>query len=159
MAEDTADEDRQFEQVLNRLDALMKRSHAPLPEDHSEMDAAEAALPDVPVLTEIYCGPELLSVVVEEQTVPPLLTELVSAPLPVVIEAVVSEPELPKQPQLSREQEVESVVAELMPKLRERIASVVQEEFFYAQQNLSLRISQEAERVLRLRLLQETKPK
>lgn len=159
MDEDTTEENRQFEQVLNRLDALMKRSHAPLPADEPGADVAgEEAVAGIPVLTEIYRGEIVLPVAVAEQEAPPLLTELVSVPQPDAEEAV-SEPELPEQPQSSREQQVESVVAELMPKLREMIAQVVQEEIYYAQQNLSLRISQEAEQVLRQRLLQEITPK
>ena len=162
--EDTTEENRQFEQVLNRLDALMKRSHASVPIDEPGLGVAgEASDASVPVLTEVYRGAELLPVSVAEHEAPPLLTEFISAPQLVVeasaVEALASVAELPMQPWSSREQEVESVVAELMPRLREMIARVVQEEIFYAQQNLSLRISQEAEQVLRLRLLQGTKPK
>lgn len=152
MAEDTTEENLQFAQVLNRLDALMKRSHVPLPVDEPEADAAS-----IPVLTEIYRGVELSPVAVaERQEAPLLMTEFVSAPQPEVEEEA-SQPESPAQS--SRQQEIESVVAELMPRLREMMVRVVQEEFLNAQQNLSLRICQEAEQVLRLHLQQETKPK
>ncbi len=164
MAEDTGEEKRQFEQVLNRLDALMKRSHAPMPVDEPPVSSAgEEGAADIPVLTEIYHGAELLPVDVAAENVPPLLTEFIVAPqfdvnVPVV-EAVAPEPELSGQLQPLSEQQVESVVAELMPKLREMIARVVQEELFLAQQAVLERLAIEAEHLLRQRLLQETIPK
>lgn len=152
--DDTTEENRQFEQVLNRLDALMKRSHASEAVDESEVC--------VPVLTEIYLGAALSPYAVAGLEAPPLLTEFVSLPQ-LAVEApaaagLVPEPELPAQPLLSREQEVESMVAELMPRLREMIALIVQEEIHSAQQNLASRIGQEAEQALRLHLLQKSEP-
>ena len=91
-----------------------------------------------------------------------MLTEFASFSQPVVeapaAEALVPEPALPVQPLLSREQEVESMVAELMPRLREMIALIVQQEICSAQRNLASRISQEAEQALRLHLLQKSEP-
>lgn len=166
--EESAEENRQFEQVLSRLDALMKRSHALAPVDESPAnDPADEASDDVPVLTEIYHGAGLLASSVAEQQMPPLLTEFVEEPqveveLPALAVSRVDEPveelAVPEPPR-SHEQEVESVLAELMPNLREMIARVAQEEFFYAQQNLVLRVGQEAEQALRLRLLQKFIPK
>ena len=168
--EDTAEDNRQFEQVLSRLDALMKRSHASAPVEESGVNVPADEASDVPVLTEIYHGAGLLMVAASEQEAPPLLTEFVAVPQDIpaieepvveagVVEEQVAEPAVPDPPPLSREQEVEAVLAELMPTLREMIARVAQEEFYYAQQNLMLRVSQEAEQALRLRLLQKPKPK
>jgi len=161
--EDIAEENGQFEQVLSRLDALMKRSQG---QDVPEPPAA------VPVLTEVFVGGVLTPIAVVEQEAPPVLTEFVAPPLvedEVVEEApeesptaeAVVEPDevsvmLP--PPLSV-QEVDALLTELMPMFREMIARVAQEEFFYAQQNLMLRVVQEAEQMLRLRLLHEAKPK
>lgn len=173
--EESTEDNRQFEAVLSRLDALMKRSHpSPLPQDAEEFAA------DVPVLTEIYQGAVLQAVGVAEQEAPPVLTDYVMAPpapemaLPEVVEDVVAEasaaeampapasvePPVSLEPLAStREQDVETIMAELLPMLQEMVAKVVQEELYYAQQNLTLRIGQEAERLLRQRLLREVKPK
>jgi len=161
VAEETTEENHQFEQVLNRLDALMKRSHvtasAEEPEQHAPVDEASA---DVPVLTEIYHGAALLPVAVEAQEAPPLLTEWIAAPQAEAVSAVVDEAmDAPAAPQVSVEQQVEAVVEALMPEIREMVARVVQEALVSAQQNLSSRIAQEAEQMLRQRLAQEFIPK
>jgi hypothetical protein len=166
VAEDTTEENRQFEQVLNRLDALMKRSHATAPES---LDGLEQSVPDddphadVPVLTEVYLGADLSPVTVAAQETPPLLTELVaespSDAMQAVVDEVIGEPELLEETLVTIEQQVESMVEALMPEIREMVARVVQEEIYYAQQNLSLRIAQEAEQMLRQRLMQEITPK
>lgn len=168
MTEESTEDNRQFEAVLSRLDALMKRSHpSPLPQGSEEVEA------DVPVLTEIYQGTVLQTVGVAEQEAPPVLTDYVMAP-PEVVEDVAGEASAAEampapasvEPPVSleplaptREQDVETIVAELLPMLQEMVAKVVQEELYYAQQNLTLRIGQEAERLLRQRLLRDVKPK
>ncbi|OIQ86328.1 hypothetical protein GALL_318320 [mine drainage metagenome] len=164
--EDISEENRQFEQVLNRLDSLMKRNHLQVKEEAPGMDVAGVgAVTDIPVLTEIYYGETTLpSVAIAEQETLPLLTELALAALPVVEQAAVEKEQLPvleflPQPQLSCEQEVESMVAELMPKLRETMSKLVQEELLHVQQHLSLRMSEEAENLLSRLLLEAVKPK
>jgi hypothetical protein len=163
--EDITEENRQFEQVLNRLDSLMKRNHLRVQEEAPGVDVAGVeAMPDIPVLTEIYHGGALPSVAIAEQEALPVLTGLVPAALPVVEQGAVEEEvlpamEFPPQPQLSSEQEVESMVAELMPKLRETMSMLVQEELLHVQQNLSLRMAEEAEQLLSRLLLEAVKPK
>lgn len=151
MTGDIEEDDRQFERVLSRLDALMKHSHVSVPADDVGVEAAV----DVPVLTEIYRGEELVPLAVVDQEEAPVLTEFIRAPGS-ADEGLV---EVPEQALPTREQEVEMVVAELMPMLRDMVAEVVREELQVAQQSLSARVGREAERLLRQRLLQGSKPK
>ncbi len=151
MTGDIEEDDRQFERVLSRLDALMKHSHVSVPADGVDIEAAV----DVPVLTEVYRGEELVPLAVVDQDDAPLLTESIRIPESVVADVA----EAPEQVPPTREQEVEMVVAELMPMLRDMVAEVVREELQAAQQSLSARVGQEAERLLRQRLLQGSKLK
>lgn len=175
MTEESTEDNRQFEEVLSRLDALMKRSHpALLPQEAEEVAA------DVPVLTEVFQGVILQPVGVAEHETPPVLTDYVMAPptpetvLPEVEEGVAWEASTAEPVPASASVEmsalvepvvptpgpdVETIVAELLPMLREMVAKVVQEELYYSQQNLMLRIGQEAEQLLRQRLLRDVKPR
>lgn len=160
MSDERMDEDQQFERVLSRLDALMKRNHPVAPE---EAEAGEAGLPDaeveVPLLTEVYRGGVILPVAAG-QDAPPTLTE-VAGPQPgnahapaQTLDGETAMPEGLFSPVPLPELEMDSVVAELLPVLQQMVAKLVQEELFYTQQNLTLRIGQEAERLLRQHLLQ-----
>lgn len=161
MTEETTEDNRQFEEVLSRLDALMKRSHAP--ELSREVEASGDVVPDVPVLTEIYQGEGLVPVRVSDEEAPPVLTEFVSMP------HVDGESFVDKQPETqaviavasasSQAQALNAVVEAVMPMLREMVENVVREELFYAQQNVTLRVVHEAEQMLRQRLLQDVKPR
>jgi len=161
MTEEITDDNRQFEAVLSRLDALMKRSHAP--DSLNAVEAQTDPVPGVPVLTEVYQGAALVPVKVADEGAPPTLTEFLPTPL-VDGEAIVDEqPEtqavIDVLPEVSQEQAIKAVIEAVMPMLQEMVENVVREELFYAQQNVTLRIVHEAEQMLRQRLLQDVKPK
>ena len=155
MATDSSDEDGQFEQVLTRLDALIQRNYSPSLPDRPLMKftlenvepepavpesfSAETADSEIPVLTEVFQR--------TDHTVP-TLTE--TAP-------VAEAPD--ESGRLSRAEEADFVLEELMPGLRKMIQLIVQQELADAQQKLSQRICLEAEQVLRLRLLEPPTPK
>lgn len=154
MSELPEEEDRQFERVLSRLDALMRHSHVSVPADtasRSADDTVEYPV-DVPVLTEVYQGAERSLLAVSAGGAPPLLTEFAGMPGA----AAGTEPE-PLAP--SREAEIDMVVAELMPVLHEMVVNVVREELENARRELTARVIQEAERLLRQRLQCGAKPK
>jgi hypothetical protein len=156
MADDAIEDSREFEQVLTRLDALMKRSHGPAAEEIAPPPAVDDG---IPVLTEIYAGEVTASVITEQDDELPVLTEVVAAQQPLMEDSVADEEKVDVMPEPSREALAEGILAELMPMMREMIACVLQEELHYAQQTLMAKLAGEAERVLRQRLLQESKPK
>ncbi len=159
------EEDGQFEQVLTRLDALMQRGHVsspaetPVPEAPLEEAAGTEPIEgvaEIPVLTEVFYGIELLPVIDLEQELPRTTNGPV-AESPFEIAAPISV--LPEPVAPSREAEADFVLAELMPDISEMIRSAVQQELSELQLKLSSRLCQEAEQVLRQRLLETTKPK
>ncbi len=164
MSDPIAEDDRQFEQVLNRLDALMKRSHGEAAGIAADTVPASAELPaDLPVLTERYTGPELQPLEVAESR-PPVLTEIVSPTAAMAVTTVEEEVVADTDVELSASEaqertsvpvvvdELEALTAALLPALQARIALVVQEELRVAQDNIVRRLEQEAEQMLRQQL-------
>lgn len=161
MSDPIAEDDRQFERVLNRLDALMKRSHGEAAGIAADTASASADLrADLPVLTERYTGPELQPLEIAESR-PPVLTEIVSATAAIAVttveEEAVADTELGPLASEARTSasvvdELEALTAALLPALQARIAVVVQEELLVAQDNILRRLEQEAEQLLRLQL-------
>ncbi len=177
MSEESVDDDGQFEQVLSRLDALMKRSHEPVvqppipPSPVDDMpfqivsggDDPGDASGDIPILTEVYQGAALIPVLVDAAEEVPVLTEALPVPSAGQDERV-QEVDLmqradPEPPEVSLEAQVDAVMIELMPLVRAMMARVVQEEVMQMQQVLQARLVGEAEQVLRQRLMEGVKPK
>lgn len=172
MANESFDEPRQFERVLNRLDALMKRNHAPTEMPATDKHEVDFNGPEtvfmelepeveVPVLTDVFHGAELRPVEVLENEAPPVLTQFVTEPELTIIEAAPVAVEKPVilDPAGLSEIDVEMILDELMPQLREMLARVMDEEFVRVQQSLRTRVMIEAELLLRHRLEQEIRPK
>ena len=148
MAHDATDEGRQFDRVLTRLDALMKRNQM---HDGGEDMGTAAADDNVPTLTEVYAG-ESPAAAVSEQDAPPVLTDTAPGPLRPPAAYV----QLADMAAVARhEQQVETLLTHLMPEIREMIARIVREEFDQMQQTLAGRIEIEAEHQLRQRLLND----
>lgn len=148
MADDAVDENRQFDQVLMRLDALMKHSQGG---DAGEEKEAATMHHDVPVLTEVYAG-ESSAPATLEQDAPPVLTDTAPGQMRLA-EAYV---QLADMAAVARhEQQVEALLTQLMPEMREMIGRIVREEFDQLQQTLAGRVEIEAEHLLRQRLLNE----
>lgn len=144
MADDASQENQHFEQVLNRLDALMKRSHASEeasslmsgpptfvilpPPDEAWADgpaeplpdaAAEAAADDIPVLTDIYDG-----------TLP-----------------------APRTAEEARADTANAIIEELLPLILTALDHAVQEEAAHMRLALATRLEQEVAETIRQRLL------
>lgn len=144
MADDASQENQHFEQVLNRLDALMKRGHASEeasslmsgpptfvilpPPDEAWADsaaeplpdaAAEAADDDIPVLTDIYDG-----------TLP-----------------------APRTAEDARADTANAIIEELLPLILATVNDAVQEEAERMRQELAARLEQEVAETIRQRLL------
>lgn len=160
MTEAATEDDRQFEAVLSRLDALMKRSHALESSGEPEASEGVGSIADVPILTEVYQGAGLVQVRASDEEVPPTLTDFVSMPpVEVAVSTDVPEKVTDAVPAMTQEQELNAAIDAVMPMLREMVENVVREELFYAQQNLTLRITHEAEHMLRQRVLAGVRPK
>lgn len=158
MSDQASEDDRQFEQVLSRLDALMKRSHGAVAvEEAVEMqEVSSSDQSDVPVLTEVYTGPEL-SPLELVASAPPVLTDMLTT---VVREAfqhdaqgvLSSEEEASSLPRDDARLDIEEIIASLLPAMQARMALVIQEELQAAQEAIAHRVKDEAEALLRLHL-------
>lgn len=160
MSDQASEDDRQFEQVLSRLDALMKRSHGAVAVEEAveTQEVSSSDQSDVPVLTEVYTGPEL-SPLELVASAPPVLTDMLTT---VVREAfqhdaqgVLSSEEGEEASPLPRDDarlDIEEIIASLLPAMQARMALVIQEELQAAQEAIAHRVKDEAEQCLRLHL-------
>lgn len=160
MSDQASEDDRQFEQVLSRLDALMKRSHGAVAVEEAveTQEISSSDQSDVPVLTEVYTGPEL-SPLELVASAPPVLTDMLTT---VVREAfqhdaqgVLSSEEGEEASPLPRDDarlDIEEIIASLLPAMQARMALVIQEELQAAQEAIAHRVKDEAEALLRLHL-------
>ena len=160
MSDQASEDDRQFEQVLSRLDALMKRSHGAVAVEEAveTQEISSSDQSDVPVLTEVYTGPEL-SPLELVASAPPVLTDMLTT---VVREAfqhdaqgVLSSEEGEGASPLPRDDarhDIEEIIASLLPAMQARMALVIQEELQAAQEAIAHRVKDEAEALLRLHL-------
>lgn len=160
MSDQASEDDRQFEQVLSRLDALMKRSHGAVAVEEAveTQEVSSSDQSDVPVLTEVYTGPEL-SPLELVASAPPVLTDMLTT---VVREAfqhdaqgVLSSEEGEEASPLPRDDarlDIEEIIASLLPAMQARMALVIQEELQAAQEAIAHRVKDEAEALLRLHL-------
>ena len=160
MSDQASEDDRQFEQVLSRLDALMKRSHGAVAVEEAveTQEVSSSDQSDVPVLTEVYTGPEL-SPLELVASAPPVLTDML---ITVVREAVqhdaqgvLSSEEGEEASPLPRDDarlDIEEIIASLLPAMQARMALVIQEELQAAQEAIAHRVKDEAEALLRLHL-------
>lgn len=144
MAEDY-DSNRQFEQVLNRLDALMKRGQTAEP-------IAPPAIPATPALVETMpteVAPESAEAPEESSDTPFVLLEAPNE-IPVLTEVYDG-----TQPQESRDEGsmlAEAVIDALMPLMLENLDIIVAEEAARMQQNIAERLRVEIASTLRDRL-------
>lgn len=158
MSDQASEDDRQFEQVLSRLDALMKRSHGAVAVEEAveTQEISSSDQSDVPVLTEVYTGPEL-SPLELVASAPPVLTDMLTT---VVREAfqhdaqgvLSSEEEASSLPRDDARHDIEEIIASLLPAMQARMALVIQEELQAAQEAIAHRVKDEAEALLRLHL-------
>ena len=167
MADETPGENRQFDTVLSRLDALMKRNQASRSESRLQesaddfsgpatmfMPEPELTVNTVPVLTDVFQGGALQVIEVSDQPTPPVLTQT----LPV--ETVSQDGEFQSLDGSGSSGalalvpvDMDATIDELMPLFREMVVRVAQEELSLAQQTLQARVLFEAEQLLRRRLM------
>lgn len=141
---DESGPNQQFEQVLSRLDALMKRGQA-------AGDMAEAAPGPLPETTRDEAAPDSSSapadsgtpfVILDEPTEIPVLTEIYEGTVP------------PAQPGTGEEL-ADAVIDALMPLMLENLDIIVAEEAARMQQNIAERLRIEIAEALRARLRQQ----
>lgn len=141
MSDPTPNDQQQFEQVLSRLDALIKRSHheaAPLPplpaDSEEELAPLELGLP-ADGATEDAGAPHLPFVVVESAAIP-ILTEVYQGTL--------------TEPTVAQSAGVPAAADNgLSPALLELVDRVVRQELAELEQSLKLRLHREIAILLR----------
>jgi hypothetical protein len=153
MTEDREAENQQFEQVLSRLDALLKRKHADLPK------TPPIAAPDQPKFAILPLSPtetsENLALEpsgnMDDQESPapaegfiPVLTEVFEGILP-----------QKKASDTSYSEATDALIEALLPAILDIVDRVTQEESLKMQQALSSRLRTEMAMALRQRLLME----
>jgi|APLak6261658528_1056013.scaffolds.fasta_scaffold48658_2 hypothetical protein len=151
MTEDREAENQQFEQVLSRLDALLKRKHAELPKTPATPDPPTfVILPSPPTETAEKLAHEASGNMDEQESgLPaesfiPVLTEVYEGILP------------PKKASdTSYSEATDALIEALLPAILDIIDRVTQEESLKMQQALSSRLRTEMAMALRQRLLME----
>ena len=140
----TPDHNEQFEQVLNRLDALMKRGQsadAPLPPaappPPEPQGYAELTVAEIPELAPDDSGTHF--VILEEPPEIPVLTEVYDG----------ASPESPADEGTVL---AEAVIDALMPLMLENLDTIVEEEAARMKQNIADRLRAEIAATLRERL-------
>jgi hypothetical protein len=153
MTDEAEEENQQFEQVLSRLDALMKRSHpgappsSPEPEPESEPEPAPAATGIYFHLEPIGPTDETDAVPEDAEADPAALVQNDAAAIPVLTEIyaggvpAVPMPETPAA----------AAVEELSPELLESIRRIVDEECDNLRRTLGERLQSEVIAALRQR--------
>ena len=142
---DRADNNEQFEQVLSRLDALMKRgqpTEAPAPPQPPAplQDApAEAAPAEQPSVEQELATSDTPFVILEEPTEIPVLTEIYDG-------------EMAQTAADEGSELAEAVIDALMPLMLENLDIIVAEEAARMQQNIAERLRVEIAATLRERL-------
>ena len=136
---DPSKENQQFEEVLSRLDALMRRSHpgTAMPPAYTPPPPTEPAASEI----NDAGNPELLFVL-EEVTEIPVLTEVYDGTLP------------PTERRPSHEL-AEAFIDALMPLMLDNLDLIVAEEAARMQQNIAERLRLEIGEALRQRLQQK----
>ena len=137
---DESGHNQQFEQVLNRLDALMKRSQG-----------AEARAPAAP--EPITASLEPAAAPQEESSTPFVILEE-NVDIPVLTE--IYEGEVPEAPPSSGEELADAVIDALMPLMLENLDIIVAEEAARMQQNIADRLRIEIAEALRNRLREKS---
>lgn len=146
MSELVPEENQQFEQVLSRLDALMKRAqggHAAIPVEPPTLSAPV-------VVAETTAIPQSDTVVPEVHI--PVLTDVYVAALPVVELTLDALPEASSE--LLSQNTVKLLISELTPLILQTVDLAVREELAKAQQAIDERLCDEVERLVRQRLAQ-----
>lgn len=144
------EENQQFEQVLTRLDALMKRSHSATPSqpDEAEWQMLEITLPPPEAAEETENAlPEAAPETAESPFF--ILEEKETADIPVLTD--VYEGTVP--PRNARAESVDAIVEALLPAMLENLDIIVAEEAAKMQQAIAERLRAEIGEALRQRLL------
>lgn len=132
MSDASPQDQQQFEQVLSRLDALIRRSHheaAPLPPLAEETPRLELAVPLAESLQpDELSGPHTPFVVVESTPIP-ILTEIYQGDT--------------ASPQLASTSPTTPASANISPALMALVDRAIQEEMAQLQQSLALRLHRE----------------
>ena len=142
---DRADNNEQFEQVLSRLDALMKRGQSteapapPQPPVPLQDAPAEAAPAEQPSLEQELATSDTPFVILEEPTEIPVLTEIYDG-------------EMAQTAADEGSELAEAVIDALMPLMLENLDIIVAEEAARMQQNIAERLRVEIAATLRERL-------
>jgi hypothetical protein len=162
MNDEVPEDDRQFETVLNRLDALMKRSHdTVVPPPSVEQGAAARSeapaieTPVVPVLTDVFYG-EVISQdsSAYEGNGLPVLTEAFQD----AKQAEENVPAFEAVPKIEQ-CDLEQILREEMPQIRALIAQLVEKELSQARLVLTARLGYEVEQLLLKQLREKIKQK
>ena len=142
MTDDTASDEENFEQVLNRLDALMKRNHPPAGSDEASATPPQDS-PEEPAPT--------------QQTQEPFfIAEPRSGRIPVLTEIYLGElPEVPDAQAGKAMITADELIASLLPMLMETVELAVREESERMRQTLVSRLQDQIAVALQQRLLQE----
>lgn len=153
---DPEEDNQQFEQVLTRLDALMKRSHGIPPNDAAEetdtqmleitlppLDATDAAATEMPAAApEENCDAPVFVLEEKEAANIPVLTEVYDGALSL------------QPPPDPREETIDSIVDALIPLMLDNLDMIVAEEAAKMQLAIADRLRSEIGETLRQRLLQ-----
>jgi len=151
MTEDRETENQQFEQVLSRLDALLKRKHGDLPKKPATPDPLTfVILPPAPTETAEIFAPESSGNMDDQQSTSPE-----ERFIPVLTE--VYEGELPqrKASDTSYSEATDALIEALLPAILDILDRAIQEESLKMQHSLSSRLRAEMAVALRQRLLME----
>jgi hypothetical protein len=142
---DESGNNQHFDQVLSRLDALMKRSQVGEVQAPATPETLPAPQEPSVILTESALSPEDSNtpfVILEENIEIPVLTEIYEGTVP---EAAAD----------SGEELAEAVIDALMPLMLENLDIIVAEEAARMQQNIAERLRIEIAEALRARLRQK----
>lgn len=151
MTKDREAENQQFEQVLSRLDALLKRKHGDLPKTPATPDPPTfVILPPSPTETAENLPPEPSRNMDDQkpgfpaERFIPVLTEVYEGILP------------PKKASdTSYSEATDALIEALLPAILDIVDRAIQEESLKMQQALSYRLRTEMAKALRQRLLME----
>jgi hypothetical protein len=150
MTDDREAENQQFEQVLSRLDALLKRKHGDLPKTPATPEPPTfAILPSLPTETAENLAPEPPEGIGNQAPPPaerfiPVLSEVYEGKLPLRKLSDTSYPEV-----------TDALIEALLPAILDILDRALQEESLKMQHSLSSRMRTEMAQALRQRLLTE----
>lgn len=150
MAEDASEESQHFEQVLSRLDALMKRNQSAEPAEmmqsaspfeHQASDAEMDETLELVIPPHADEAPADAGISIDSHDVIPVLTEVYEVVLPA-----------PASPAINPIKDTEAVLEDLLPRIQEIIEQALKSEMKKMRATLLPRIQEEVAEAVRSRL-------